>query len=138
VAETKTPTLAARKRPLSPHLQVYRLPLAALTSICHRASGVVMSGGAFLLVIWLWAAATSPECFALLQDLVKSLPGNIFMMGWVLATYYHLCAGIRHLFWDAGVGLEKKEVAMSNGVVIVAAFALTGATIIAMLPHFSF
>lgn len=48
-------------RPLSPHLQVYRLPLTALMSISHRATGVALSVGTLLLAWWLIAAATGAK-----------------------------------------------------------------------------
>ena len=43
--------MAKGNRPLSPHLQVYRLPLTALLSITHRGTGVFLSLGAIFLVL---------------------------------------------------------------------------------------
>jgi len=115
----------ARPRPLSPHLQVYRLPLGAITSICHRFSGLALSAGAVVLTAWLWAAATSPACFAWLRLQMASPFGQLCLFGWTLAFYYHLCAGVRHLFWDAGQGFAKKTYQFTNWLVIGVAVALT-------------
>ena len=134
-SQTKsTQASASRPRPLSPHLQVYRLPLAALTSITHRATGVALSVGAVVLVAWLFAAASSAECFNWLQATLKSPIGLFCMAGWSFALFYHLSAGIRHLIWDAGVGLDKQSVNTSNIIVIVCALALTGAAWFMVLP----
>ncbi len=127
-------TTPPRARPLSPHLQIYRLPLAAITSISHRASGVALSIGAVVLVAWLFAAATNAEYFGWWQSTLKAPVGLFCMAGWSLALFYHLCAGIRHLIWDAGIGLEKQNVNTSNGLVILAALVMTAATWAAVLP----
>lgn len=117
-----------RKRPLSPHLQIYRLPLTAITSILHRATGVALSVGAVVLALWLWAAAANPAYFSTMKSMFRSPIGLIALYGWTLALYYHLCAGIRHLLWDVGVGFEKASYTFSNQLVILGALALTLAT----------
>lgn len=134
MSDSQTKPAATRPRPLSPHLQVYRLPLAAITSITHRASGVALSVGAAVLVAWLFAAATSAECFNWWQAALTSPVGLFCMAGWSLALFYHLVAGIRHLIWDAGFGLDKASVNTSNMVVIISALLLTGAAWAMVLP----
>ncbi|NDE90179.1 MAG: succinate dehydrogenase, cytochrome b556 subunit [Alphaproteobacteria bacterium] len=124
----------SRPRPLSPHLQIYRLPLAAITSITHRATGVALSVGAVVLVAWLYAAANSAECFAQFQSILVSPLGLFCMAGWSLALFYHLCAGVRHLVWDAGVGYKKETTNTTNILVIISALILTGAAWACALP----
>ena len=51
------------RRPLSPHLQVYRWPLSMALSIAHRVSGVGLGIGTLLLTAWLVSAATSDTGF---------------------------------------------------------------------------
>lgn len=126
--------IAKRPRPLSPHLQVYRLPLAAITSITHRATGVALTGGAVVLVAWLYAAANSPDYFTWWQTALMSPIGLVCCAGWSLALFYHLCAGIRHLLWDAGLGFKKETVNTTNIVVIVCALLLTAAAWALALP----
>ena len=115
-------------RPLSPHLQIYRLPFAALLSITHRATGVILSLAALLMVCVLAAAASDAESYASFQVHLTSWYGQIFLIGVTLSLYIHLCNGIRHLFWDAGVGFELETAAMSAKMVIVAAIILTMGT----------
>lgn len=128
----------ARPRPLSPHLQVYRLPLAAITSITHRATGVALTGGAVVLVAWLYAAAHDAEYFKWWQSAFMSPVGLVCMAGWSLALFYHLCAGVRHLLWDAGVGLKKETVNSTNLLVIACALLLTGMAWFFALPKLPF
>jgi len=45
-------------RPMSPHVQIYRLPLTAIVSITHRATGVALSFGA-LLMVWILASVSA-------------------------------------------------------------------------------
>ncbi len=102
------------QRPLSPHLQVYRWSLTMLMSIVHRATGVALSLGSILLVIWLAALAAGPDAYAMAQAIVASPIGLLLLFGWSVALFYHLCNGIRHLFWDIGMGFEKAQARRSG------------------------
>jgi len=115
-------------RPLSPHLQIYRLPFAALLSITHRATGVILSMAALLMIWILAAAASDAESYASIQVHLSSWYGQIFLIGVTLSLYTHLCNGIRHLFWDAGVGFELETAAKSAKMAIAAAVILTVTT----------
>jgi len=112
-------------RPLSPHLQVYKPQLTATLSILHRASGVFLAIGTILLVYWLMALAGGAESYAQAQGFFGSIVGRVILFPWVFALFYHLCNGIRHLFWDMGVGFEIETVYASGKLVVVAAVALT-------------
>jgi len=115
-------------RPLSPHLQIYRLPFAALLSITHRATGVILSLAALVMILVLAAAANGAESYASIYTHLSSWYGKIFLIGVTLSLYIHLCNGIRHLFWDAGVGFELETAAKSAKMAIAVAIILTVAT----------
>ncbi len=117
--------MANRERPLSPHLQVYRPQLTSVLSISHRVTGVVNAVGAALFVLWLVAAASGPERFANAMSIVGSVPGRILMFAWTYTVLYHLCNGIRHLFWDAGKGFELKTAYASGWTVVGVSIVLT-------------
>ena len=117
--------MTTQNRPLSPHLQVYRPQLTSMLSITHRLTGVALAVGTLLLVWWLVAAATGPEAYATAQDAISSVIGRLLLFGWTVALFYHLCNGIRHLFWDAGYGYELKSAYASGWAVMVAAVVLT-------------
>ena len=117
--------MSSDNRPLSPHLQVYRLPFTALTSISHRVSGVLLSGGALVLVYWVIAAAAGPEAYATASAILGSLPVQALIFLWTFVLFYHLCNGIRHLVWDVGYGLSLKAAHRSGQAAIGAAAVLT-------------
>lgn len=117
--------MSTRNRPLSPHLQIYKPQITSIMSIFHRLSGVALAAGALVLAYWLNAAAYGPESFERVQALLTSWFGRLLMFGWTVALFYHMCNGIRHLFWDTGRGLEMDQVKASAWVVILASVVLT-------------
>jgi len=117
--------MSSAKRPLSPHLQVYRPQLTSVLSITHRMSGVALGIGTLLLVYWLAAAAAGPEAFESAQSFVGSFLGRLLLFGWTIGLFFHLCNGIRHLFWDIGRGFELDDVYRSGWTVVVATAVLS-------------
>ena len=115
----------ARQRPLSPHLQVYRLPLPALMSISHRMTGIILSSGTLMLTLYLVALANGPESFALVQKVIAYPVGMLVLFGYSVALFYHCCNGVRHLFWDAVIGLNIPAIYKSGQAVLVLAIMLT-------------
>lgn len=105
-------------RPLSPHLQVYRPQLTSMLSILHRATGIALSVGALYLAIWVVYASASPKTYALFQAFNTSILGRVVLGGWLFCMFFHLCNGIRHLFWDAGYGFEIKDAYLSGWIVV--------------------
>jgi len=116
------------KRPLSPHLQIYKPQLTSVMSILHRATGIFLSLGTLMLVYWLMAAAEGPTAYQQAQSALTSWWGLLLLFGWTFALFYHLCNGIRHLFWDAGLGMDIKTVYATGKVVWIATFILTALT----------
>ncbi len=116
-----------RNRPLSPHLTVYRLPLVALMSIAHRASGTTLAVGLIALTAWLLSAASGPAAFAQAHALAVSPLGRLVCVGFTAALFYHLTNGIRHLMWDAGHGYDLHKARRSGWLVLGATAGLTAA-----------
>jgi len=112
-------------RPLSPHLQVYKWQLTSVLSILHRATGIALSVGALYLAIWVMFAASSPATYAGFQSFNSSILGRIVLGGWLFSAFYHLCNGIRHLFWDAGYGFELKDAYRSGWIVVAVSLIAT-------------
>ncbi|MDO5642452.1 MAG: succinate dehydrogenase, cytochrome b556 subunit [Paracoccus sp. (in: a-proteobacteria)] len=112
-------------RPLSPHLQVYRLPLAAITSIMNRATGQAMVAGLLLLCFWLLGAAVGGGLWACADWLVRSWFGFLVLLGACWALWFHFLAGIRHFFYDAGEGLEIETARKSSIAIIAGSVVLT-------------
>ncbi len=114
--------------PVSPHLQIYRLPLTALLSITHRLTGVILAGASLLLVWVLAAAAESEAAYGALMSHLQAWYGQVFLLGVVFSLYLHFCNGIRHLFWDIGYGFELETVDLTAKLAIALALLLTVAT----------
>ena len=112
-------------RPLSPHLQVYRWQLTSVLSILHRATGIALSVGALYLATWVIYAAGSSRGYAVFQEFNGSILGRILLGGWLFSAFYHLCNGIRHLFWDAGYGFELKDAYRSGWIVVAVSLVAT-------------
>jgi succinate dehydrogenase / fumarate reductase, cytochrome b subunit len=93
-------------RPLSPHLQVYRPQLTSITSILTRITGNALIVASVLIMWWLLAAATSAEYFAVANAVVRSWFGKLIFLGSIWAVWYHFLAGLRHLYFDSGRGLD--------------------------------
>ncbi|SIS64836.1 succinate dehydrogenase, cytochrome b556 subunit [Phaeovulum vinaykumarii] len=112
-------------RPLSPHLQIYRPQLTSVTSILTRITGNGLIITAFLVVWWLLAAATGADSFATADAVLTSWFGDLCLAASTWALWYHFLAGLRHLYWDAGKGLEIHTAEKLGVAVIAGAFVLS-------------
>lgn len=113
------------RRPLSPHLQIYRPQMSTALSIFHRISGIALSVGALLLVCWLVAAASGDAAYNGISGFLRSWIGVLLLFGWTVALWYHFCAGLRHLAWDAGWGFELPVMHRSGYAVLGGTAVLT-------------
>jgi succinate dehydrogenase / fumarate reductase cytochrome b subunit len=111
-------------RPLSPHLQVYRPQLTSMLSILHRATGLALAVGALYLALWVMCALNR-DAYASFQAFNTSLVGRFVLGGWLFSIFYHLCGGIRHLFWDAGYGFALKDAERSGYIVVAVSLLAT-------------
>ena len=117
-----------RSRPLSPFMigPYYKPQLTSMLSITHRLTGVGLVVGLLVLVYWLVAVAAGPEAYANALHVLNSPFMVLLLFLWTWALFYHLCNGIRHLFWDAGYGFEIETAYKSGKAVVAASVILTG------------
>ena len=101
------------------------MPRTAVLSITHRATGVALAVGTVVLAYWLSSAAYGPVAYGHAQALLGSWLGKLVLFGWTAALFYHLCNGIRHLFWDVGHGFEIAQATKSGRIVVATAAVLT-------------
>jgi succinate dehydrogenase / fumarate reductase cytochrome b subunit len=94
-------------------------------SILHRATGVGLALGLPVMVAWVLSIANGPEAYATMNGYLSSTIGKIFLFGWLWAFCFHLCTGIRHLLWDAGLFLELKGVYSTGRIAIAVSTLLT-------------
>jgi succinate dehydrogenase / fumarate reductase cytochrome b subunit len=124
----------ASKRPLSPHLSIYKPQISSILSITHRATGFGLFVGALLLSWWvILNVYVGGECVNALNAIVYSIVGKTFMVLWTWAIFYHLLNGIRHLFWDTGRGFQIKTLNASGIAVVTASLVLTAASWLAVI-----
>jgi len=111
-------------RPLSPHLSVYKFKYTLTTSILNRFTGVGLSVGLLLLVYWLMAVASGAHAQARAARLLSLPVMKLVYAALIIAFCYHLSAGIRHLVWDTGRGLERAQAQRSAWLVVGVSIAL--------------
>jgi len=112
-------------RPLSPHLSVYRMSRYTLvTSFANRFTGIALSAGLLLLVYWLMALAGGPRSYARATRVLTLPLAKLVYAALVVAFCYHLVAGLRHLVWDTGHGLERAQSQRSAWLVVAVSLIL--------------
>jgi succinate dehydrogenase / fumarate reductase cytochrome b subunit len=129
IAETVTGIfdMSMGRRPLSPHLQVYKPEFTSGLSIFHRITGLALAAGTLLLVCWLFAVAGDGQSFKAMQAFWGTVVGRSLLVAWSFSLFYHLCNGVRHLFWDAGKGFELVTARRTAVAVVAASIGLTAA-----------
>lgn len=113
------------KRPLSPHLAIYSWQVSNTLSILHRATGAALSLGALALLAWLAAAAAGEAAYNVVLNILSGPFGYLILLGFSASFFYHLGNGVRHLFWDAGLGFDKNFARLSGWFTLLAAVAAT-------------
>lgn len=119
-ATSPEPNLGSR--PLSPFLQVWRWHVTMLTSILNRMTGSGLTVGLLGVVLWIAAAAGGPAKFETLSTLIHSLFGQVILFLLAIAAAFHFAAGVRHLVFDAGRGLEPRTAELSAWAALAFAF----------------
>ena len=114
-----------RKRPLSPHLGIYKLQISSGLSISHRISGAALFFGMLGLCWWIFALVFYPNLT--ISECWSSFIIKIVLIGLSLALFFHFFNGVRHLFWDAGYGYKIPVMNASGIAVMVASLIATAA-----------
>ena len=102
-------TQAPSKRPLSPHLQVYRLTLSMIMSGLHRITGLCLVAGMVVIAWWLLAAAAGQNAYAVFEAFSTSWFGRLILFSFSWAALHHLIGGLRYLLWDLGIWIDNEE-----------------------------
>ena len=117
--------MAQGERPLSPHLEIYKPQLTMVLSITHRFTGVGLAVGTLFLTWWLIAAAMGPNAYQFTRSIYGSWFGYLVLFGFSVVPVSLKNNGIRHLFWDVGLGYEIETVYRSGWTVLAATAVLT-------------
>ena len=114
----------ATKRPLSPHLQIYRPQLTSVLSITHRLTGFALSLVILLSPAILYFLTLSKDSHTLVMNLFQNGFVKLVLFLAIFGLSYHLCNGIRHLAWDAGYGYDPKISKLTGYATLVLSFLL--------------
>ena len=118
------------KRPLSPHLQIYKPQLTSVLSIAHRITGVALSILSLFIPLTLLSVALGIDYFNILKAFLANVFIQLLITASIFVLAYHLLNGIRHLFWDYGLGLSMKDTYISGYLVLIVSVLLTLLSII--------
>ncbi|KAB7776333.1 MULTISPECIES: succinate dehydrogenase, cytochrome b556 subunit [Xanthomonas] len=116
--------MATRERPLSPHLQVYRWQIQMVTSILHRATGIVLSVGALIIAAALLVLMLGPASWNCFRGMAGAWYGQVFLFAWSWAFAYHLCNGLRHIVQDFGHGFSIPAFVRSSWMSVVGSLVI--------------
>ncbi|MGO4564549.1 succinate dehydrogenase, cytochrome b556 subunit [Rhizobium sp. 2YAF20] len=114
-----------QNRPLSPHLQIYKLIPTMVMSIVHRITGAALYFGTLLVVWWLIAAATGQAYFEWVNWFMGTIIGRLILLGYTWALLHHMLGGFRHFMWDLGYGFEKSFSTKLAKATLVGSLCLT-------------
>ena len=117
--------ILTNKRPLSPHLQIYKPQLTSVMSISHRFTGVILSILLLLIPFFFFVLALGGEYFNILVSVLDHFLVKLILYGVIFVITYHLLNGIRHLFWDIGKGLSIRDSYLSGYLVITLSLLTT-------------
>jgi succinate dehydrogenase / fumarate reductase, cytochrome b subunit len=98
-----------KRRPLSPHLQIYRPMLTMMMSIAHRITGAALYFGTLLLAWFLISASSGPRAYEVAAQFLNSIAGKLILFAFTWALFHHLLGGIRHVVWETGHGLDHPQ-----------------------------
>ncbi len=125
--------MRGKERPLSPHLTIYKLQISSALSILHRMTGLFLFF-AVIVLSWLMVVLLMQSVGLIFVDqdftyVLNSVIFKLFLLAAVFCLYYHLLNGIRHLFWDIGLGFEIKTMDKSGYLVVALSIIFTGITL---------
>jgi succinate dehydrogenase / fumarate reductase cytochrome b subunit len=109
MAETTSRPAPETRRPLSPHLGIYKPMLTMMMSIVHRITGGALYVGTVLLAWWLISVATDARAYEMANGVLSSIFGQLVLFGFTWALFQHMLGGVRHFLWDAGKGMDHPQ-----------------------------
>lgn len=115
-----------KPRPVYLNLFAIRMPLPAIVSILHRASGALLFlVGIPLLLCVVQRALASPEAWAQMRAAFDAPLAKLVTLVLAWAFIHHLLAGMRHVLMDAHIGIELPAARRSAALTMVLAVVLT-------------
>ena len=113
------------KRPLSPHIQIYRWHVSSLVSISHRITGIINIIAITLICFWVSLIFISENNYEMINLFLSSKIGKFIIIGLTWSFSFQTLSEIRHLIMDLGYGFELKTSKITGLLVIFGSLILT-------------
>ena len=113
------------KRPLSPHIQIYRWHVSSLVSISHRITGIINIIAITLICLWVSLIFISENNHEMVNLFLSSKIGKFIILGLTWSFSFQILSEIRHLIMDLGYGFELKITRITGLIVILGSIILT-------------
>ena len=111
-------------RPVNLDISTIKFPIAAITSIIHRITGVILLIGFGFLLYLLQLSLESESGFVLVQELLSGLIVKLLTWAVIACLIYHFIAGCKHLLMDLGIGETNEGAPIGSWLVV--AFSAVG------------
>ena len=113
------------KRPLSPHIQIYRWHVSSLVSISHRITGIINIIAITLICLWVSLIFISENNHEMVNLFLSSKIGKFIILGLTWSFSFQILSEIRHLIMDLGYGFELKTSKITGLLVMFGSLILT-------------
>jgi succinate dehydrogenase / fumarate reductase cytochrome b subunit len=107
-----------KQRPKNLNLFTIRLPINAVVSILHRASGMALFLALPLILLAFQYSVRSPENYAALENLLDTWLFKLILIALSWAFFHHFFAGVRHLLQDIHWMTSLQKARFSGRVVL--------------------
>ncbi len=113
------------KKPLSPHIQIYRWHISSLVSITHRITGIINIILITIICIWASLLLLGESNYKVIKYFLSSLLGKFFILGLTWSFSFQVLSEVRHLIMDLGYGFELRTSKITGLIVIIGSIFLT-------------
>ena len=113
------------KRPLSPHIQIYKWHISSLVSISHRITGIINIIAITFICLLASLLVFGENNYEIINLFLSSLIGKFFILGLTWSFSFQILSEIRHLIMDLGYGFQLRTTKITGLIVILGSLILT-------------
>ena len=113
------------KKPLSPHIQIYKWHISSLVSISHRITGIINIIAITLICLLASLLVLGESNYEFINLFLSSIIGKFFILGLTWSFSFQILSEIRHLIMDTGYGFELRTTKITGLIVIFGSIILT-------------
>mgnify|MGYP005625031141 FL=1 len=113
------------KKPLSPHIQIYRWHISSLVSISHRITGIINIIAISFICLWSSWLIFGESNYNIINFFLSSFFGKFITLGLVWSFSFQILSEIRHIVMDMGYGFDLQTTRLTGLVVIFGSLILT-------------